>query len=154
MRISNLVHLTTQLRTAFAGIKAPNTTTINAAFTKSLSTFTNNHLNPAIAASTAFNNNLRPYHRTAIKSLPSIPFFGALFSSSSSNTSDSNMAESFPLQKSDDEWRTVLTRGLFLILISQCPQHPFSRILYMNIIGKTSRQNINNLYQNYCHLLF
>jgi peptide-methionine (R)-S-oxide reductase len=39
-----------------------------------------------------------------------IPFFGALFSSSSSK----NM--SYPVQKSDDEWQAVLTPGQLPLL--------------------------------------
>ena len=40
------------------------------------------------------------------KSMPTIPFFGALFSS---NTSQKM---SYPVQKSDDEWQAVLDKGM------------------------------------------
>lgn len=49
---------------------------------------------------------LQPFARaTLLKSMPTIPFLGSLFSSSS----DKNM--SYPIQKSDDEWRAVLSKG-------------------------------------------
>lgn len=49
---------------------------------------------------------LTPFTRaTLYKSMPTIPFLSSLFSSSST----SNM--SYPLQKSDDEWRAVLSKG-------------------------------------------
>lgn len=41
-----------------------------------------------------------------LKSMPTIPFLGSLFSSSTR----SNM--SYPLQKSDEEWRAVLSPGI------------------------------------------
>lgn len=44
-------------------------------------------------------------NRTA-KSMPTVPFLGALFGSSSSNQD-----MSYPVKKSDDEWRTVLSKG-------------------------------------------
>jgi peptide-methionine (R)-S-oxide reductase len=44
---------------------------------------------------------------TTIKSMPTIPFFGSLFSSSSSSN---NM--SYPDQRSDQEWRAVLNKGM------------------------------------------
>lgn len=51
---------------------------------------------------------LRPALRpTAKLSLPSIPFFGALFSSSSSSN---NM--SYPLQKGKEEWQAQLSPGM------------------------------------------
>lgn len=53
---------------------------------------------------------LQPFARgTILKSMPTIPFLGSLFSSSSSSASDKNM--SYPMQKSDDEWRAVLSKG-------------------------------------------
>lgn len=49
---------------------------------------------------------LNPFSRTfPLKSMPTIPLLGSLFSSSSS----SNM--SFPDQRSDNEWRAVLNKG-------------------------------------------
>ena len=45
---------------------------------------------------------------TALKaSMPSVPFLGSLFSSSSSKK-----MEDFPVQKSDDEWQAVLNPGM------------------------------------------
>jgi hypothetical protein len=44
---------------------------------------------------------------TAIKSMPTIPFFGSLFSSSSSSKD-----MSFPDQRSDQEWQAVLNKGM------------------------------------------
>lgn len=50
---------------------------------------------------------LSPFNRTlALKSMPTIPFLGSLFSTSSSN----NM--SYPVQKTDDEWQAVLSKGM------------------------------------------
>jgi len=50
---------------------------------------------------------LQPISRgTILKSMPTIPFLGSLFSSSSSTPK-----MSYPLQKSDDEWRAVLSKG-------------------------------------------
>lgn len=42
---------------------------------------------------------------TVLRSMPTIPFIGSLFSSSSTR----NM--SYPVQKSDDEWQAVLSKG-------------------------------------------
>jgi hypothetical protein len=42
-----------------------------------------------------------------IKSMPTIPFIGSFFSSNSSSKM------SFPVQKSDDEWQAVLSKGMF-----------------------------------------
>ncbi|KAA6413249.1 MAG: methionine-R-sulfoxide reductase [Lasallia pustulata] len=54
---------------------------------------------------------LAPFARGAVlKSMPTIPFIGALFSSSNSN----NM--SYPVQKGDDEWRAVLNKEQFRVL--------------------------------------
>lgn len=45
---------------------------------------------------------------TAINlSMPTIPFFGSLFSSSSSSNK-----MSYPVQKSDQEWQAVLSKGM------------------------------------------
>ncbi|KAI4134544.1 MAG: hypothetical protein LQ347_001419 [Umbilicaria vellea] len=54
---------------------------------------------------------LAPFARGAVlKSMPTIPFIGSLFTSSNSN----NM--SYPLQKDDDEWRAVLNKEQFRVL--------------------------------------
>ena len=51
---------------------------------------------------------LQPLTRaTILKSMPTIPFLGSLFSSSSSSSRDM----SFPVQKSDDEWQAILSKG-------------------------------------------
>jgi peptide-methionine (R)-S-oxide reductase len=56
---------------------------------------------------------ISPFIRaTAIKSMPTIPFFGSLFSSSSSSN---NM--SYPDQRSDQEWRAVLNKGMSCLRI-------------------------------------
>jgi peptide-methionine (R)-S-oxide reductase len=50
---------------------------------------------------------LLPFTRgTILKSMPTFPFLGSLFSSDSTKMS-------FPVQKSDDEWRAVLNKGTF-----------------------------------------
>lgn len=49
--------------------------------------------------------------RTVLRSMPSIPFLGSLFSSSAT-TKKENM--SFPDQRSDSEWRAVLNPGMYL----------------------------------------
>jgi len=52
---------------------------------------------------------LTPLSRATIyKSMPTFPFLSSLFSSSSSS---SNM--SYPVQKSDDEWQAVLSKGTY-----------------------------------------
>ncbi|KAL8905022.1 MAG: hypothetical protein Q9207_002878, partial [Kuettlingeria erythrocarpa] len=48
---------------------------------------------------------LAPFTRgTVLKSMPTIPFLGSLFSSSAKDMTD------YPVQKSDDEWRAVLNK--------------------------------------------
>ena len=48
-----------------------------------------------------------PFTRgTILRSMPTIPFFGSLFSSSSSKD-----MKNYPVQKSDAEWRAVLSPG-------------------------------------------
>ena len=44
---------------------------------------------------------------TILRSIPTIPFLGALFGTSTRN----NM--SYPVQKTDDEWQAVLSPGTF-----------------------------------------
>jgi len=49
---------------------------------------------------------LSPPTRATIKSMPTIPFLSSLFS-----TSSSKPKMSYPVQKSDDEWQAVLSKG-------------------------------------------
>ncbi|KKY15668.1 putative methionine-r-sulfoxide reductase [Diplodia seriata] len=56
----------------------------------------------------------------SIKSMPTIPFLGSLFSTSSRNTM------SYPLQKSDEEWRAVLSPEQFRVLRTQGTEAPYS----------------------------
>ncbi|TLS25879.1 hypothetical protein PpBr36_07088 [Pyricularia pennisetigena] len=53
-------------------------------------------------------------------SMPSIPFFGSFFSSNSSS-SDSM---TYPVQKSEDEWRAVLSKEQFRILREKGTERP------------------------------
>lgn len=46
---------------------------------------------------------------TVLKAAPTIPIIGSLFSSSAKAESSDNM--SYPDQRSDDEWRAVLSPG-------------------------------------------
>lgn len=55
---------------------------------------------------------LQPLTRSYLKSMPSIPFLGSLFSSSSSSKM------SYPLQKSDDEWQAVLSKGMYPVYLA------------------------------------
>jgi peptide-methionine (R)-S-oxide reductase len=49
---------------------------------------------------------LQPFTRgTILRSMPTIPFLSSFFSTSNSSKM------SYPLQKSDDEWRAVLSKG-------------------------------------------
>jgi len=62
--------------------------------------------NYSVHLSQAKYKSLRPFTRGPIlKSMPTIPFLSSFFSSSSSSKM------SFPLQKSDDEWQAVLSKG-------------------------------------------
>jgi hypothetical protein len=50
---------------------------------------------------------LQPFTRATIyKSMPTIPFLSSFFGTSTSNKM------SYPLQKSDDEWQAVLSKGM------------------------------------------
>jgi len=52
---------------------------------------------------------LQPVSRgTVLKSMPVIPFLSSFFS-----TSAPSRDMSYPVQKSDDEWRAVLSKGIF-----------------------------------------
>ena len=65
-------------------------------------TFANTTSRPYAASQKA----LAPFTRgTIVRSMPTIPFLGSLFSSSNSQ----NMT--FPVSKSDDEWQAVLNKG-------------------------------------------
>lgn len=65
---------------------------------------------------------LAPFTRgTILKSMPSIPFLGSFFSSSSKQD---NM--SYPEQRSDDEWRAVLNKEQFRILRQKGTEAPGS----------------------------
>jgi peptide-methionine (R)-S-oxide reductase len=76
-------------------------------------------LNRAIPASRTLPSPTRPI--TLRSSMPTIPFLGALFGSSSSN---SNMT--YPDQRTDDEWRAVLNREQFRILRQKGTEAPGS----------------------------
>jgi len=56
-----------------------------------------------------------------IKSMPTIPFLGSLFSSSST-TKDM----SYPVEKSDDEWRAVLSKEQFRVIRGKGTEAPFT----------------------------
>lgn len=52
---------------------------------------------------------LASQHRRTLRSMPTIPFLGSLFGSSSS----SSQKMTYPEEKSPDEWRAVLSKGKF-----------------------------------------
>lgn len=60
-------------------------------------------------------------HRT-LKSMPTIPFFGSLFGSSSAASSKM----SYPDKRSPEEWQAVLTKEQFRVLRQQGTEAPFS----------------------------
>ncbi|KAF2795065.1 SelR-domain-containing protein [Melanomma pulvis-pyrius CBS 109.77] len=54
-----------------------------------------------------------PQRATVLRSMPNIPFLGALFGSSSSNMADTS---NFPVQKTEGEWQAQLSPEQFRIL--------------------------------------
>ena len=52
-------------------------------------------------------NTLSHFHRASVRSMPSIPFLGALFGTST----PASAKMTYPDQRSNDEWRTVLNKG-------------------------------------------
>ena len=68
---------------------------------------------------------------TVLKSMPTIPFLSSLFgTTSSSKRSDMT----YPVQKSDDEWRAVLDKGWWLDLDSHIP---YSRLTQLQSNSKS-----------------
>ncbi|KAI4129833.1 MAG: hypothetical protein LQ338_002016 [Usnochroma carphineum] len=64
---------------------------------------------------------LAPFTRgTVLKSMPTIPFLGSLFTSSAKDMTE------YPVQKSDDEWRAVLNKEQFRILREKGTEAPFT----------------------------
>ncbi|KAH6679665.1 methionine-R-sulfoxide reductase-like protein SelR [Halenospora varia] len=64
---------------------------------------------------------LQPLTRgTILKSMPTIPFLGSFFSTSSSSKM------SYPLQKSDDEWKAVLNKEQFRVIREKGTEAPFT----------------------------
>lgn len=63
-----------------------------------------------------------PQRATALRSMPSIPILGSLFGSKAADASKM----SFPDQRSNDEWRAVLNKGMFYEFICdwcQCARY-------------------------------
>lgn len=56
-----------------------------------------------------------PQRATLLRSMPNIPFLGALFGSSASNMADNT---NYPVQKTEGEWQAVLSPGM-----STCIRH-------------------------------
>ena len=80
-------------------MRVPNFPTIIKTF-YSLSNYTNRNTTQYKA--------LQPFTRaTVYKSMPTIPFLANFFGTSSSSSSKM----SFPVQKSDEEWQAVLSKG-------------------------------------------
>ncbi|KAL8697976.1 MAG: hypothetical protein Q9201_006819 [Fulgogasparrea decipioides] len=66
---------------------------------------------------------LAPFTRgIVLKSMPTIPFLGSLFSSSAKDMTD------YPVKKSDDEWRAVLNKEQFRILREKGTEAPFAGV--------------------------
>ncbi|KAK7517788.1 methionine-R-sulfoxide reductase-like protein SelR [Phyllosticta citriasiana] len=63
---------------------------------------------------------------TPLRAGPSIPFLGALFGSSSRGGRNSSDMAQYPVQKSDEEWRAVLSPEQFRVLRTQGTEAPFS----------------------------
>ncbi|MCJ1282487.1 hypothetical protein MMC26_001810 [Xylographa opegraphella] len=64
---------------------------------------------------------LLPFTRgTVLKSMPTIPFLGSLFSSAASRDM------SYPVQKSDDEWQAVLNKEQFRVLREKGTEAPYT----------------------------
>lgn len=62
-----------------------------------------------------------------IKSMPTLPFLGNLFSSSSASESTTSSASmTYPVQKSDDEWQAVLSPEQFRIIRNRGTEAPGS----------------------------
>ncbi|KAL8632621.1 hypothetical protein Q9189_001625 [Teloschistes chrysophthalmus] len=57
---------------------------------------------------------------TVLRSMPTIPFLGSLFSSSAKDMTD------YPVKKSDDEWRAVLNKEQFRILREKGTEPPYA----------------------------
>ncbi|KAL0469988.1 peptide methionine sulfoxide reductase [Neurospora intermedia] len=76
---------------------------------RTLSTFTQRRRIPQYASFRTGNNIILK------SSMPTIPFLGSFFGLSSSSSSQ-NMPENYPVQKSADEWRAVLSPQQFRIL--------------------------------------
>lgn len=51
------------------------------------------------------------YRSAALRSMPTIPFLGSLFSSSASSRKEM----SYPVKKTDDEWQAVLNPGELIL---------------------------------------
>jgi len=59
------------------------------------------------------------------RSMPTFPLLGSLFSSSSA-AGKAEMSSSYPVQKSDDEWRAVLSKEQFRILREKGTESPYT----------------------------